>query len=309
MSYSLINQSNLTNNVDKFVRDILSESMNFDDIRNRLNELYLPFIYNYDEKLCYSKAIQAFVSSTRSIVGNSYPCNVIWNRYNIQRLIESILCYRQDVVDADKKWHDQESKNRNSLESYVRDLIDHYSKSLVVRVDLRYKEEDRDLVTVDMFNNHIKKLRELISNKKSCFKYLQGYAWALEQGGKQGGFHCHLLLIYDGARRKGDCALAIEVIKKWKDITEELGAYYNCNSNKHKKKHQVKDEFGNDRLGVGMIHRNNLRQVENAIYVALYLTKLDKQDQQLKVWLPNMRTFGHGTYRNTKRRGLPPISK
>lgn len=309
MSYSLINQSNLTNNVDKFVRDILSESMNFDDIRNSLNELYLPFIDNYDEKLCYSKAIQAFVSSTRSIVGNSYPCNVIWNRYNIQRLIESILCYRQDVVDADKSWHDQESKNRNSLESYVRDLIDHYSKSLVVRIDLMYKEEDRDLVTVDMFNNHMKKLRELISNKKSCFKYLQGYAWALEQGGKRGGFHCHLLLIYDGARREGDCALAIEVAKKWSDITEELSAYYNCNSNKNKKKHQVKDEFGNDRLGVGMIHRNKLREVENAIHVALYLTKLNKKDQQLKVWVTNMRTFGHGTYRNTKRRGLPTITK
>lgn len=309
MSYSLINQSNLTNNVDKFVRDILSESMNFDDIRNSLNELYLPFIDNYDDKLCYSKAIQAFVSSTRSIVGNSYPCNVIWNRCNIQRLIESILCYRQDVVDADEKWHDQESKNRNSLESYVRDLIDHYSKSLVVRIDLRYKEEDRDLVTVDMFNDHMKKLRELISNKKSCFKYLQGYAWALEQGGKRGGFHCHLLLIYDGARREGDCALAIEVAKKWSDITEELSAYYNCNSNKNKKKHQVKDEFGNDRLGVGMIHRNKLREVENAIHVALYLTKLNKKDQQLKVWVTNMRTFGHGTYRNTKRRGLPTIAK
>ena len=57
-----------------------------------------------------------------------------------------------------------------------------------------------------------------------------------------------------------------------------------------------------------MIHRNNLRQIENAVYATLYLTKLDKKDQQLKVWLLSMRTFGHGTYRTKKRRGLPPIA-
>lgn len=308
MSYSLISQSYLTNHIDKLVRDILSSSVTCNDIRNQLNELYLPLMENYDSDLCYSKPIQAFVSSTNAIVGDSYPCNMIWNRDNIQRLIESILCYRQDVIAADNAWQDQEKQNRNALESYFRCLLNHYSKLLVVRVDLMYTQEHRELVTIHMFNNHMKKLRELISNGKSCFKHLQGYAWALEQGGKWGGFHCHLLLIYDGAKREGDCALAIEISKKWKAITEGLGTYYNCNSNKHKKKHQVKDEFGNDRLGVGMIHRNNLRQIENAVYSALYLTKLDKKDQQLKVWLPNMRTFGHGTYRTKKRRGLPPIT-
>jgi len=309
MSESSISQSYLTNNIDKLVRDILSYPVTFDDIRDRLSDLYLPFMESYDNDLCYSKPIQAFISGTKDVVGDSYPCNVVWTQDNTQRLIESILGYKQDVINEDNAWQYQEKHNRNNLESYVRDLFNHYSKSLVVRVDLMYTEEDRDLVTIDMFNNHMKKLRELISNKKSCFKYLQGYAWALEQGDKCGGFHCHLLLIYDGARREGDCALAIEVAKKWKDITENIGTYYNCNSNKHKKKHQVKDEFGNDRLGVGMIHRKNLHQVENAIYTALYLTKPEKKDQQLKVWLPNMRSFGHGTYRNTKRRGLPPIAK
>ncbi|MGP5011886.1 YagK/YfjJ domain-containing protein [Psychrobacter glacincola] len=308
MSKSLINQSYLTGQIDKLVRDILSSSVTFDDIKSQLNELYLPFMESYDDCLCYSKPIQAFVSGTKGIVGDSYPCNVIWGQDNIQKLIDSISCYRQDVLDEDNAWQYQEKQNRNALESYARCLLNHYSKSLVVRVDLMYTQDHRELVTINMFNNHMKNLRELISNKKSCFKCLQGYAWALEQGGKSGGFHCHLLLIYDGARREGDCALAIEISKKWKAITEGLGTYYNCNSNKHKKKHQVKDEFGNDRLGVGMIHRNNLRQIENAVYSALYLTKLDKKDQQLKVWLPNMRTFGHGTYRTKKRRGLPPIA-
>ena len=308
MSKSLINQSYLTGHIDKLVRDILSSSVTFDDIRSRLNELYLPFMESYDDYLCYSKPIQVFVSSTNAIVGDSYPCNVIWSQDNIQKLIDSISCYRQDVLDEDNAWQYQEKKNRNALESYARCLLNHYSKLLVVGVDLMYTQDHRELVTINMFNNHMKKLRELISNKKSCFKCLQGYAWALEQGGKSGGFHCHLLLIYDGARREGDCALAIEISKKWKAITEGLGTYYNRNSNKHKKKYQVKDKFGNDRLGLGMIHRNNLRQVENAVNVILYLAKPDKKNQQLKVWLPSMRTFGHGTYRTKRRRGLPPIA-
>lgn len=309
MSYSPINQSYLTNHIDKLVRDILSYSVTCNDIRNQLNELYLPFMENYDSDLCYSKPIQAFVSSTNAIVGDSYPCNMIWNRDNIQRLIESILCYRQDVIAADNTWQNQERKNRIKLETYIRNLLNHYLRSLVVRVDLMYTLENRELVTIHMFNNHMKKLRELISSGKSCFKHLQGNAWALEQGGKYGGFHCHLILIYDGSEREGDCALAIEVAKKWIGITEKLGTYFNCNSRDNKKKYQVKDELGHDRLGLGMTHRNNLRQVENAVNVTLYLAKPDKKDQQLKVWLPNMRTFGSGTYETSKRRGLSSISK
>ncbi|MFZ2844317.1 hypothetical protein [Psychrobacter sp.] len=58
-----------------------------------------------------------------------------------------------------------------------------------------------------------------------------------------------------------------------------------------------------------MIHRDNPKEVENAVASALYLTKPSKHEQQLKLWVPNMRTFGHGTFRTAKRRGLPPISK
>ncbi len=152
MSKSLINQSYLTNHIDKLVRDILSSSLTFDDIGSRLNKLYLPFIGNCDDYLCYSKPIQAFVSGTKGIVGVSYPCNVIWSQDNIQRLIDSISCYRQDVIDEDNAWQYQEKQNRNALESYFRCLLNHYSKLLVVRVDLMYTEKDRDLVTIVVVN-------------------------------------------------------------------------------------------------------------------------------------------------------------
>ena len=150
----------------------------------------------------------------------------------------------------------------------------------------------------------MRKFRELISNKKTCFEHLQGYAWALEQGGIEGGLHCHLLLIYDGSERQNDWYLAKEVGEKWKMMTGGLGEYYNYHDAETKQKYEQ-----NGKLGIGMIHRDNPREVENAVTSALYLTKPSKHEQQLKLWVPNMRTFGHGIYRTPKRRGLPSISK
>ncbi len=147
------------------------------------------------------------------------------------------------------------------------------------------------------------KLRDFISNKKTCFEHLQGNAWALEQGYENGGLHCHLLLIYDGSERQNDYHLAKEVGEKWKSITEGTGAYYNYHDAESKQRYDR-----NGKLGIGMIHRDNPQEVENAVCTALYLTKPEKVGQHLKVWLPSMRTFGHGIYRTNKRRGLPPIT-
>tara|TARA_R110002012_G_scaffold133529_1_gene286759 strand:- start:289 stop:741 length:453 start_codon:yes stop_codon:yes gene_type:complete len=150
----------------------------------------------------------------------------------------------------------------------------------------------------------MRKFRELVSNKKTCFEYLQGNAWALEQGGVEGGLHCHLLLMYDGSKIQNDWYLAREVGEKWKMVTGGLGEYYNYHDKKTKQ-----DYERNGKLGIGMIHQNNPIEVENALRTALYLTKPEKVDQYLKVKVSGMRTFGHGTFRTAKRRGLPPISK
>ncbi len=48
MSYSLINQSYLISDVDQLVRSVLSRTFSFEDIRNRLNTLYHPFMYHFE---------------------------------------------------------------------------------------------------------------------------------------------------------------------------------------------------------------------------------------------------------------------
>ena len=304
MSYSLINQSHLIANIDRLVRDVVFQSINFDDIKNRLNALYRPFMESLNPNLFYSQTIDSFVYSTDAIVGDSYPSDIIWDHNRTQQFIDNLSCYKGTIELEDNAWRYQEGQNKKNLESYVRILINHYSKLLFVRIDLKYSQENSHTVTIEDFNRHMSKLRELIGNKQTCFTHLQGNAWALEQGYENGGLHCHLLLIYDGSERQSDWFIAKEVGEKWQEITNGTGAYYNYHSADNKQKYQI-----NDRLGIGMIHRDNPVQVENAVCTALYLTKPEKLGQHLKVWLPSMRTFGHGIYRTAKRRGLPPIAK
>lgn len=303
MSYSLINQSQLIANIDRLVRDVVFQPFNFNDINNRLNKLYQPFMESLNTDLFYSQTIDSFVFSTDAIVGDSYPSDVIWDHAKTQQFVNNIACYKNNIETEDNAWRYQEGQNKMNLERYVRSLLNHYSKLLFVRVDLKYSQETSHTVTIEDFNGHMIKLRELIGNKQTCFAHLQGNAWALEQGYENGGLHCHLLLIYDGSERQSDWFIAKEVGEKWHEVTKGTGAYYNYHSAENKQKYQI-----NDCLGIGMIHRDNPVQVENAVCTALYLTKPEKQGQHLKVWLPSMRSFGNGIYRTNKRRGLPPIS-
>ena len=69
-----------------------------------------------------------------------------------------------------------------------------------------------------------------------------------------------------------------------------LSYCYNLNTKEYK---NALARYG--KLGIGMIHRKNLQEVDNAVYTALYLTRTDKPDgsnQRLKVFVPNMNTFG-----------------
>ena len=131
-------------------------------------------------------------------------------------------------------------------------------------------------------------LRDLISNRKTCFRDLVGHAWAIEQGIEK-GYHCHLWLAYDGSKRQSDFYIGKEVGEKWVKITNGLGEYHNSNNPETKYSYQQQG-----RLGIGRIHRNNLHEMQNAVSTALYLTAPLKFDQYLVVKPSGMKTFGKG---------------
>lgn len=304
MSYSHFNQPQVVANVHSLVTEILANTIPFEDVKNKLNGLYCPFMTHINFDLCYSQAVMAFIYSTNAIVGASYPVDVIWDHDKTQRFIATLSCYRNDIERERQAFSYQESQNKKQLEGYVNSLINHYSRLLFIRIDLKYAQETSHHVSIEAFDCHMNKLREFISNKKTCFENLQGNAWAIEQGGVNGGLHCHLLLIYDGSERQSDWYLAREVGEKWKMITAGLGEYYSYHDPERKQQYQ---QYG--KLGIGMIHRDNAQEVENAVRSALYLTEPNKDQQQLKLSIPGMRTFGQGQYHNSWRRGLLLIPK
>lgn len=290
MLYSLVNQSQLISNVDRLVREILFGPINFEQVKNQLNEFYYSFMTNLDSELRYSKSIEAFIESTNAVVGNLYLANVVWDNSKTVQFIKTLLGHEKSIKKNYSAWRYQSHQNSKGLENNIRNVISNHSRLLFVRVDLKYIQEMSHHITVRDFDFHMRKLRDFIHNGDTCFKHLISYAWSLEQGEENGGFHCHMLLIFNSSKHYKDSYLASQIGRKWQAITEGVGYCYNLNTKEYK---ASLASYG--KLGIGMIHRNNSQEIDNAIYTALYLTRPDKpdgSDQRLKVSLPNMNTFG-----------------
>ena len=301
MTHFTYNQSKLTNDIDKLVKNVLFKNLRGKHFQDQLNRLYRPFMSMYYSQeslnnsknyLNYSQAINAFINSTITLIGAEHPCDFIWDYDRAQNLIAKLLDYRSNIMREIYDWRYQESQNQKSLECYFKNLIENRSRVLVIFIELKYLKDQRNHVTISDFHHHIGKIRNIIRKRRSCFKHLTGYAWALEQGYKNGGFHCHLVLTYDNSKRYSDWYIAKTIGEKWQEVTEGFGTYHSSHDAENKSRLE-KD----GKLGIGRIHRNNPREVENAFTVATYLTKSGKYDQKLKVWLPKMQTFAHGEFK------------
>ena len=297
--------------VDQLVTIILNSKIKSDQLALVLSYLYPTMMYHYNHKLEYTETVKWFVAVGQLLKGQYYSFEVVWDQQSADAFIYEIQKYLPEYHLSRTAFLLQETRNTNSLQLYLENLFRHHSRLLVVRVDLQYQIKYRREIDVNDFEEHMTTLRERISNTKSCFKGLEGYAWSLEQGYKKarehddkGSLHCHLLLLYNGAKQKNGYYVGRKVGEKWVSITNEQGSYFNCNDPNYFNQFKAKDT-----LGIEMIHRKNPDEVQKTMTSSLYLTtKKDKYEQRLKAKLLNMRTFGHGRYRTKKRRGLPPIA-
>jgi hypothetical protein len=180
------------------------------------------------------------------------------------------------------------NRNRQSLFKYFESLLEQHRKLLLVRVDLSYQYERSP--TIRQFDKDIKKLINRIQNKDTIFKDQVGYAYRLEQGGKSKGYHCHLLVIYNGSIRCRDGYLGQCIGELWqKQITKGDGLFFNCNQQDHKRRYQQ-----SQKLGLGLIERKDTFAVCNAFDVISYLAQPEKDNQYLRARLKGMRAFSKG---------------
>ena len=296
--------------VDHFIQEVCLGSYDpyFENLMIDLQKLVQSFkpIYNVNFYYCYT--VQIFidvvniVDYTLSLMPQAnYDSIIYFDEMPVRHIlnyIQSLSCCVQQQL---KDFQQRELKNQQSLLEYTSTLIHHYARTLVVRVDLSIKKEYQALYNIQAFNQALEVLHRRIADQDTCFSSLHGYAWALEHGVSK-GYHCHLLLMYDGNIHQCGFEMGQWVGECWKQITHGYGYICNCNHPDYMAKYEAMGT-----LGIGMIHRKKDEQkVHNFLnYVVPYLVSVEKEQQHPRVKdSAYMRSFGRGVVDSKKRRGL-----
>ena len=132
----------------------------------------------------------------------------------------------------------KEKRRQMSNESYLDALQEKYSKLCVVRVDLHYKKDEANNITLEKATKDINKL---LNNRRnnSTFDDNVGYVLKTENG-EDRNVHFHGFFIYDGQKVHKDIIKGEDIGKYWsKNITNGTGTYYNCNRNDYKNNHAI----------------------------------------------------------------------
>ena len=282
-----MNQAQTLLDIEKFMSSVCRRDYHWEDFAPDYDQWLDDARAIYDEELEYSPLIQAYF--------DLMPERIDWEDQDIFeddqafRSFQRRLKYQQQDFIEDLA--NQSDDYHNRLDDYFASLVDRHRKLLLVRVDLSYRFERSPCI--QQFDRHFKKLLSRIQNKDTIFKDQVGYAYRLEQGSKSKGYHCHLLVIYNGSERCRDAYLGQSIGELWQDkITQGNGLFYNCNQKEHKRYYE--DEGV---LGLGMVERRNKTAIKNAYNTIHYLTR-HKPDQYLRVKLSRrMNVFQTGQTR------------
>lgn len=200
-------------------------------------------------------------------------------------LIENIRTVSK-TKDFKKKVSSREyncSRNYESAKKYIDSLFIKFSRILVIRIDLGFKnnspENQNQIGLVEAqrhFSNFLNSRRH-----KVIFSTQIGYIWKMEIG-REKGYHFHLIFFYDGSKSQQDYYIADQIGKYWIELTEGLGVFYNCNASKQKYRN----------CGIGMVSHRDETMRDNLFLALKYLFKKDQYlSEKFKV---KTRVYGRG---------------
>ncbi|QUY37606.1 YagK/YfjJ domain-containing protein [Acinetobacter junii] len=281
-----MNQSHALLKIENFMHVILSKMYDWKSFKTEHQQILELASSVYDGNYEYSPLVQTYF--------DLMPRNIYLDNYAVFDKEQAFKSFQNQLREEHKnfisKLHVKNQRNRQVLFKYFEGLLGQHRKLLLVRVDLSYQYERS--ATISQFDKDIKKLINRIQNKDTIFRDQVGYAYRLEQGGKSKGFHCHLLVIYNGSIRCRDSYLAQSIGELWqKQITKGDGLFFNCNQQDHKQRYCELNK-----LGLGLIERNDKFAITNAFEVIGYLALPEKDDQYLRARLKGMRVFSKGQF-------------
>ena len=168
----------------------------------------------------------------------------------------------------EKKENKKTNQRLESTKTYINDLSKSYSKLNFVRLDLSYKKEYENDLTLEEANKDFKTMLNNKRSKPTVFDGMVGYV-AKKELGDDKGVHIHMLAIYDGQKVREDITKGTQIGEYWKEnITKGNGLYHNCNQNDYK-----------DDKAVGIIEHND--ENKRKILDEKVLTYLCKDEQSI----------------------------
>jgi hypothetical protein len=274
------------------MKKVIEENYPFRDFKTDHAELMRDARAIYHSYRDYAPLIQAYFDLLPEWISRRDE-NIFYSHTAFEEFQFELIEIHNEFIQGFKR---NNRRNQRNLVEYFSELVARHRKLLLVRVDLHYSSDKHP--SMKQFDQDIKKLITRVQNKDTIFKDQVGYVYRLEQGGKSRGYHCHLLIIYNGTLRCNDGYLGMEIGELWQEeITRGDGEFYNCNQRKYKREYQEKGT-----LGIGLIPRKDQRGVENAHTVISYLAKPEKENQYLRGKLRGMREFGKGQLKKDQRK-------
>ena len=207
--------------------------------------------------VCLNESVTAYLDYHRSM-------NVLVERI---RQLTGEQRYRRQK--GDRRYLAQQQADR--VCEYSDAMIDRYSRTLIIRVNLYYYQKVQARQRVEqVFGDLDRFIAE--RERNPIFDHLIGYISVVEQGVDR-GYHLHAAFFFNGNEVRGDVYKAEQIGELWKDITRGQGYFNSCNHDKEKYK-------DGDRLGIGMILRSDRKIRSHVHYAMRYLVK---DDQQLRL--------------------------
>lgn len=285
-----VNESKILIEIENFVENVSVTKRKPRNFYNQLTELLVQLNQIYNPDYAYVPEIEAVIELLLDLGEYLDSRRGLYERLTEISFEDIQHEFKRHYLRQKRQLRDHrqsELENTKTLVTRMQDVSDRYSRILVVRVDLAYPLKSQDQIGIIDFKDDMDVLRNRLRDQDTIFNGLVEYAWALEQG-EDKGYHCHLLLVYKGSKHRNAYWIADQVGKLWSDITDGLGCHFNCHTSEYLK--QFSDR---NRLGIGMIHRKNLDEVNNMLNTVKYLVRPEKESQHLRVKTKKrMRTFG-----------------
>jgi hypothetical protein len=190
----------------------------------------------------------------------------------LNKLVEKIrIEWKTNNIQAKVNARKKDANNRyNEYCKYIDNLFKNCARQVVLRIDLYYKKQYANNITIADITND---LNHLFENKRcnSIFDCMNGYIAKLEFGVDK-GLHYHVLFFFDGSERNiySHIHFAEEIGKYWVDtITKGRGDYWNVNDNAARY-----DSLG--KRGIGVINWDDTNLMKNLKYIVQYFCKLEQ---------------------------------